>query len=138
MTSTVNLPSVEEKARELCEFVVSQDGYQEARNRVEAFMEDDGAKDLYRAWQEKGAEMHHRSHQGIEPGAPDVEELERLKGEVMGNQAAMGFVNAEGEMNQIFETVTTLLQKSLQLGHVPTAEELKASECCNSGGCGCG
>jgi len=48
---------------------------------------------------------------------------------------AIGFAESEEILNGIFGTVTQLLQKTLQLGRVPTEEDLSAG-CCG-GGCGC-
>lgn len=141
MGTTLELASVEEKARELCGFVLEQESYRGAWKDIEAFLEDESAKRTYRDWQEKGAEMHHLQHQGIEPSEGELAELERLEGAVMANPLAANFVSAEGQMNRIFGTVTKLLQKTLQMGRVPSPEEMAEHGCCgnhsNHGGCGC-
>ena len=78
-----------------------------------------------------------KQQQGIMPSQDDVAEFERLKGQLLAIPVAANFIEAEDAMQEIFKTVTTLLQKTLQLGRVPTAEDLGDSECCNEGGCGC-
>ena len=138
MPTTLDMASLEEKTRELCEFLVEQEGYQEAWRDIEAFLSDEDAKQAYRAWQERGSAMHRRQHQGVEPTEEEIVELENLKAAVMGNAVAANFVQAEGHMNRIFGTVTKMLQKTLQLGYVPSEVDLMESECCGGhGGCGC-
>lgn len=140
MATTLEMGSLEEKARDFCEFVVGHEVYQEAWKDIEAFLEDEEAKQAYQAWQEKGAALHHREHHGVEPTEGEVEELQRLKDAVMAHPIAASFLHAEGQMNRIFSTFTKMLQKTLQSGRVPSAEELE-SGCCgghgNHGGCGC-
>ncbi len=135
MATMTESPSVEGKARELCEFIIAQDGYQDSLKRIMTFLKDEGAKELYGNWQEKRAEMNQWTQQGMKPKKAEVEELERLKGAVMDNEVVMDYVDAEKEMNEIFGTVTKLLQKSLQHGRVPTADEMAESDCCGKSGC---
>tara|TARA_R110002096_G_scaffold24760_34_gene78110 strand:+ start:2950 stop:3369 length:420 start_codon:yes stop_codon:yes gene_type:complete len=137
-TTLQQATTIDEKARELCQFVLDDAGFASAQGRIELFMEDEDAKNVYRAWQEKSQELHSKSHQGLQPTEGDVAEIESLKSAVMSNSVALDFVEAENEMNAIFGSVTKLLQKTLQLGRLPTDEDMKESECCSSGGCGCG
>jgi cell fate (sporulation/competence/biofilm development) regulator YlbF (YheA/YmcA/DUF963 family) len=72
-------------------------------------------------------------------GAPLTEghvlELEMRKEALLGNPVAVSFAESEAKLNEWFGTVTRLLQKTLQLGRVPSEEDL-SSGCCG-GGCGC-
>ena len=141
MPTLLDTPTVESKARDLCQFVVDQPEFAAARSNIEAFLEDAEAQAIYRQWQEKGQELHRMSHEGLQPNDQDVQEMERLRQAVLSHPVASEFADAEGEMNGIFSTVTKLLQTTLQLGRVPTAEEMSAdSGCCGGGGgggCGC-
>jgi len=137
MAATLQSVTIEDKARELCEFVLEQDDYQEAWKQIEKFLENEPAKMRYRAWQETGAELHHQEQQGMAPSEDHVAELERLKQTVLDDPVAVRFLEAEGQMNQMFSTVTKLLQKTLQMGRVPSAEEMAEGECCGNSGCGC-
>ncbi len=132
--------SVDAKARELCQFIVDEASFGEARADIESFLTNDEAQSVYRAWQEKGQELHAMGHQGLQPSDDDLASMESLKDAVAGNAIAAEFANAEQQMNEIFATVTKLLQKTLQLGRVPSDEEMVESGCCGGGGgggCGC-
>ena len=139
MDATLQEPTtIQAKARELCQFILEDANFAAARGKIEMFLENEEAKKVYRAWQEKSHELHVKGHQGVEPGEGDLAEVESLKAAVMGNPLAMDFAEAEDEMNQIFGAVTKLVQKTLQLGHMPTEEDLAEGGCCGGGSCGSG
>ncbi|MEM1295003.1 MAG: YlbF family regulator, partial [Verrucomicrobiota bacterium] len=131
-TTLQQATTIEEKARELCQFVLDDAGFASAQGRIELFMESEEAKNVYRAWQEKSHELHAKNQQGMQPTEGDVAELESLKAAVLNNPVAVDFVEAENEMNAIFGSVTKLLQKTLQLGQIPTEEDMKEGECCGN------
>ena len=61
--------------------------------------------------------------------------MEALRETVMKNEIASDFAEAESQMNGTFSTVTKLLQQTLQLGRVPSVDEMNAeSGCCGGGG----
>lgn len=134
--TTLEATTIQDKALELCNFVADAPEFAEAHKNISAFMADDAAKAVYNKWQEKGHDLHRMSHEGKEPTDSDLEEFGQLKKDVEANETAASFANAEATLDDTFRTVTKLLQKTLQLGHVPTEADLK-SECCNEGGCGC-
>ncbi|MFT4638019.1 MAG: cell fate (sporulation/competence/biofilm development) regulator YlbF (YheA/YmcA/DUF963 family) [Verrucomicrobiales bacterium] len=136
----IETPSIEAKVRDLCEFIVNQPEFAADRGRIETFLEDTDAQKLFRAWQEKGQELHRMSHEGLQPNEEDQNEMDSLRQAVLANEVAAEFAGAEENMNTIFGTVTKLLQKTLQLGRVPTEADLDESGCCGGGGgggCGC-
>lgn len=134
---TLETTTIQDKALELCHFIADAPEFSDAHEKIKIFMGDDAAKAVYNRWQEKGHELHRMSHEGKEPTDSDLEEFGKLKRDVEANPVAASFANAEATLDDTFRTVTKLLQKTLQMGRVPTAEELNDSGCCNEGGCGC-
>ena len=135
---TLESTSIKEKALELCQFIVDAPEFAEAHETIQKFIEDDEAKAVYGKLQEKSHELHHLSHEGKKPTDADLDELNALQKAVAENPLAAAFIGAENQLDDTFRTVTKLLQKTLQLGHVPTEEDMVESDCCSSGGCGCG
>lgn len=129
--------ALEDKVRELCEFITDSPRFGEARAKIDAFLENDAARETYRAWQEMGHELHRKSHEGYSPTDDELARFESLKNNVMTDPLASAFVEAEDAMNRVFGMVTKMVQKTLQLGRVPTSEDLAESGCCGGGGCGC-
>ena len=71
------------------------------------------------------------SQEGLQPNDDDIKQMETLRESVMKNEAASDFAEAESQMNSTFSTVTKLLQQTLQLGRVPSVEDMNAeSGCC--------
>jgi cell fate (sporulation/competence/biofilm development) regulator YlbF (YheA/YmcA/DUF963 family) len=128
-------PTIEDKALELCQFVLEQPEFQESWSRIEAFLADPAAQNLYQQWQEASRELAMRERQGLPLTDTDLFAVESRKEAVLENSVALGFAESEEILNGIFGTVTKLLQKTLQLGRVPTEEDL--SDGCCGGGCGC-
>jgi cell fate (sporulation/competence/biofilm development) regulator YlbF (YheA/YmcA/DUF963 family) len=129
-------PTIEDKALELCQFVLEQPEFQDSWNRIEAFLADPAAQGVYRAWQEASRDLAMREREGIPLTDHDLVAVEVRKEAVLENAVALGFAESEEILNGIFGTVTRLLQKTLQLGRVPTEEDLSEGSCCG-GGCGC-
>ncbi|MDF1816290.1 MAG: YlbF family regulator [Verrucomicrobiales bacterium] len=134
-TTETAIPTLEEKTRELCQFILEDPAYAAASGSIDTFQESEEAQKIYRNWQQKAAELHHMHHEGKEPEQSDIVELERLKQVVMDNQIAADFVEAEDSVNDIFGTVMKMVQKTLQNGSIPTEDDL--NECCGNSGCGC-
>ena len=142
MPTLLEPATIDFKTRELCQFIVDEACFGEARAKIESFLTNDQAQSVYRAWQEKGQELHSMSQQGLQPSEEDLASLESLKQAVTNNNIAAEFAGAERQMNDVFGSVTKLLQKTLQLGRVPSEEEMAAESggCCGGsggGGCGC-
>ena len=134
-TTETKVLTLEEKTRELCQFLLEDASYAAAQGRIDAFEEDKEAQDLYRNWQKKGSELHHMHQEGREPGEEDIAEMERLKGLLMDNPVGADFIEAEETLNSMFGKVMKMVQKTLQDGVVPSDEDL--DECCGNSGCGC-
>ncbi|CAN5121802.1 hypothetical protein BH23VER1_BH23VER1_33780 [soil metagenome] len=130
--------TIEAKARELCQSILDDPSFTQAHAQIESFLADDRAQAAYQAWREKGQELQRMGQEGLQPNDADLQQFESLKQSVLSNPVAAAFIEAEGALNEIFGSVTKLVQKTLQLGRMPADEDLAESGCCGgSGGCGC-
>ncbi len=127
--------TIEEKTRELCECIVEDAVFTSAQGKIEAFLGDDDAKTLYRDWQQQAEMLHQKHHQGEEASPEELAELKAREEKVMSHPVGADFVAAEDTMNRLFQSVTRMVQKTLQNGEVPSPEEME--ECCGNSGCGC-
>lgn len=131
-TTTEGVTSLEDKARELCQFILESPDYLAAQGKIDIFDEDTGAQQLYQGWRETEMELHGKHQEGKEISDAEISDLETKRDAAMENSTVADFAEAEGSLNQMFSTVVKIVQKSLQEGSVPTDEEL--AECCGSGG----
>jgi cell fate (sporulation/competence/biofilm development) regulator YlbF (YheA/YmcA/DUF963 family) len=127
--------AVSAKTRELCETILQDPGYMGLRNRIETFLADDRAKELYRNLAEKGEHLNHKQQQGVRLSPEEIKDYETERDSMFANSVAAGFVEAQQEMQKMQETVNQYISKTLELGRVPTDEEMDGGGC--GSGCGC-
>ncbi len=131
--------SVMTKTRELCEAIAGDSGFQSLQGDVEAFLGDDPSRLLYQSVHERGSELQQKQHAGVELGAAEIKEFESARDELMKNDLARKFMDAQAELETLQKTVGKYVGMTLELGRVPTAEDFSEAEsaCCGGGGCGC-
>ena len=133
------------KTRELCAAISGDTRFQALQKDVERFLEDENARTMYQGVHERGSELHQKQHGGVELGASEISEFEAARDELMKNDVARSFMEAQGELETLQKTVGKFIGMTLELGRVPTAEDFTESEgCCGGGeggggggGCGC-
>ena len=129
---------VNQKTRELCESILQDPGYQGLRRKIDTFLSDDRAKQLYRNLAEKGEHLQHKQQQGVSLSPEEIAAYEKERDALVANPVAAGFIEAQQNLHQVQETVNQYISKTLELGRVPSEEEMEG--CCGEGGghgCGC-
>lgn len=131
------------KTRELCSEIISDPTYLKLLDKVESFLNDDAARLQYQSVHERGEELHHKQHAGIELGAQEIREFESAREALFANEIATSFIEAQRELEQLQKVIGRYVGMTLELGRVPSAEDIEAasSGCCGGGGggggCGC-
>ena len=133
-TATDN--AVLEKTRELCQTILSQPEFKDVRQNVETFLNNDSAKTQYEQLAEKGEYLHHKQHQGVPLSPEEVDDYEKLRTAFLANPIARSFLDAQEKMQEVQQTVGKYVSKTLELGRVPSDEDLDSGGC--GSGCGCG
>ena len=128
------------KTRELCSQIVSDPTYLQLQDKVERFLNDDAARLQYQSVHERGEELHHKQHAGIQLGAQEIREFESAREALFANEIATNFIEAQRELEQLQKIIGRYVGMTLELGRVPSAEDLEESSsgCCGGGGGGCG
>jgi cell fate (sporulation/competence/biofilm development) regulator YlbF (YheA/YmcA/DUF963 family) len=132
--TTAQDSAVTAKTRELCEAILQDPGYMGMKNRIETFLADDSAKELYRNLVEKGEHLNHKQQQGVQLSKEEISDYEKQRDALTANPVAAGFIEAQQELSKVQETVNQYVSKTLELGRVPADEEMEGS--CGHG-CGC-
>ena len=130
------------KTRDLCSEIISDPTYQKLLEKVERFLNNDAARLQYQSVHERGEELHHKQHAGIELGAQEIREFESAREALFANEIATSFIEAQRELEQLQKVIGRYVGMTLELGRVPSAEDIEAasSGCCGGGGgggCGC-
>ncbi|MEP4076946.1 YlbF family regulator [Haloferula sp.] len=128
------------KARELCAAIAEDAHFQSLQKNVESFLGDDSARLMYQGVHERGSELHQKQHAGVELGESEIKEFESARDELMKNAVASSFMNAQGELETLQQTIGKYVGMTLELGRVPTAEDIAESNggCCGGSGDGGG
>lgn len=132
--------AIVDKTRELCQLILNQPAFQESRKDIHAFLDDEKAQELYRTVAERGRELEQQQMQGMQPDESAVETFEKMRFDFLENPIAKNFIEAQQMMNEVQEVVNGYVNKSFELGRVPTEEDLEKAkkESCGCGtGCGC-
>ncbi len=105
------------------------------RRRVDAFLSDAGARGQYETLMNKGQALQEKQAQGREPESAEIADFEKHRDALLNNPVARGFLDAREELHDIQHSIQKYVSKTLELGRVPTAEDMEDHSC--GDGCGC-
>ena len=135
MPTTIETDIIANKTRELCEAIVSQPAFRASFGRIETFMADNAARNLYETVVNKGQALQEKQQRSESLDSAEVSAFEKERETLLANAVARGFIEAQDEIHDLQHTIQKQINKTLQLGRVPTTEDL--SEGCGHGSCGC-
>ena len=126
------------KTKELCAHIASDPSFLKLQSQVERFLSDDSARLQYQSVHERGEELHHKHHAGVELGATEIREFESARDALFENEIARDFLAAQRELETLQKEIAKYVGTTIELGRVPTAEELeeKSGGCCGGSGDG--
>lgn len=137
MQTAVETPAVEEKIRELCQSILDRPDFTDLRRRIDAFMIDEKAKYEYQMLNDSGALLQQKQQHGVQISEEEIGRFEALRDSFMGNPVATEFMTAQQEVSRLQDNILKHVQKTFELGRVPTVEDMNDGGCCNNHGCGC-
>lgn len=127
---------IETKTNELCELILQELQTGGIRQRIDTFLSDATARGAYESLMSKGQSLQEKQHGGqvLEPA--EIAAFEKDRDALLQNPVASGFLDAQEEMHELKESVQKRVSKTIELGRIPTADELNSGGGCGSG-CGC-
>jgi len=126
---------IETKTNELCEAILEQLQAGGIRQRIDTFMSDATARGQYESLMSKGQALQEKQHQGETLDPVEVTAFEKDRDALLRNPVASGFLDAQEEMHDLKHSVQKFVAKTIELGHLPTADDLAEGSCGH--GCGC-
>jgi len=135
MTALAEKTSIISKTKELCAAIAGDAQFVKLQADVERFLSDDSAKLQYQSVHEKGEELHHKQHAGVELGSAEIKAFENSRDALFDNRIAADFMDAQRTLESIQKDIAKYVSMTLELGRVPTDKEIEESQ--NAGGC-CG
>ena len=126
---------VETKTNELCAAILEEIQSNGIRKRIDTFMADPAARGQYEALMSKGQALQEKQHHGQTLEPSEISAFETDRESLLKNPVAVGFLDAQEEMHDLQHTVKKMVGKTIELGRIPTADDLSEGSCGH--GCGC-
>jgi cell fate (sporulation/competence/biofilm development) regulator YlbF (YheA/YmcA/DUF963 family) len=126
---------IETKTRELCQAIVDQPEMISIRKRIDTFLADPAARSQYETVMSKGQALHEKQAQSLPLESAEIADFEKHRDALLQNSVAREFLDAQGELHAVQHSIHKSISKTLELGRVPTEDDLADGEC--GGGCSC-
>ena len=124
------------KMKELCQAILDEPTLRTARESIDRFMADERTKLQYENLMSKGQALQQKQQSAQQLTAEEIALFEKDRDALMSNTVALGFMKAQEELHNVHESVNKHVSKTLELGRVPTEEDMEEGGC--GSGCGCG
>jgi len=135
MPTMIEETPVVQKTKELCQAILDQPNMQAIRQRVDAFMADEKTRAQYDGLMSKGQALQQKQQMSMPLTGDEITEFETQREALLNNPVARGFLDAQEELHQVQESIQQYVTKTLELGRMPTEEDLNGGGCGH--GCGC-
>src|SRR6266436_6581515 len=135
METTTEESVILAKTKELCQAILDEPNLREVRQRMEAFMGNDEARSLYDGLVTKGQALQQKQQLSLPVSGEEVADFEQHRTALFNNPVARDFLDAQEQFQQVQESVQHYVSKTLELGRLPTDEEMNGGSCGH--GCGC-
>ena len=123
------------KTRELCQTILDQPNMQSIRQRIDAFMGDEQTREQYDSLVNKGQALQQKQQQALPLSGEEIADFEQHRDSLLNNPVARGYLDAQEELHEVEHSIRQYVNKTLELGRMPTPEELSGGGC--GQGCGC-
>ena len=129
---------VETKTQELCEAILEHLETGGIRKRIDSFLADAPTRGQYESLMNKGQALQEKQHSGQTLEPSEISSFEQERDALLKNPVASAFLDAQEEMHELQHHVQKHVGKTIELGRIPSPEDLDGG-CCggNGGGCGC-
>lgn len=116
---------VKEAVLQLCSTLLEGKQFKDANEKIETFLADDEAKNLYVSLTSVRANLQQRQQRGFELTAGEVAQLEKIQQTADANKVIKDFATASEELNQIKAAVVSYLEKSFEICRTPTEADFE-------------
>jgi cell fate (sporulation/competence/biofilm development) regulator YlbF (YheA/YmcA/DUF963 family) len=126
---------IESKTNELCEAILEQINSNGIRKRIDTFLGDATARNQYESLMTRGQALQEKQHHGQPLDPTEISAFEKDRDALLKNPVASGFLDAQEEMHDLQHSVQKIVAKTIELGRIPSADDMSEGSCGH--GCGC-
>lgn len=137
MSAIAESSTIVDKTRDLCKSIVEDDHFKSLQGKIEEFLNDDAAKLQYQSVHQRGEELHQKQASGVELSKTEISEFETAREALLENVVVATFLSAKQELEGLQNMVRQYVGLTLEMGKVPTQEEVDhetGGGCCGGGG----
>jgi cell fate (sporulation/competence/biofilm development) regulator YlbF (YheA/YmcA/DUF963 family) len=135
MTTQTEANAIIEKTRALCQTIVDQPEMTSLRRQIDTFLSDANARGQYETVINKGQALQEKQSKGVKLDGAEIADFEKHRDALLSNPVARGFMDAREALHEIQHSIQKYVSKTLELGRVPSADDLEDHSC--GDGCGC-
>ena len=135
LMQTIEESQITQKTKELCQAILDQPGMQSIRKRIDAFMGDDKTRTQYDDLMSKAQLLQEKQRAALTISPEEESGFEADREALLKNPVARGFLDAQEELHDVQQSIHKYVDKTLELGRMPTEEDLNGGGCGH--GCGC-
>jgi cell fate (sporulation/competence/biofilm development) regulator YlbF (YheA/YmcA/DUF963 family) len=135
MQTTIEETPILRKTKELCQTILEEPSMQSIRQRIDAFMGDDKTREQYDGLVSKGQALQQKQQSSTPLTGEEIADFEQHRDALLGNPVARGFLDAQEELHKVQQSIQAYVNKTLELGRMPSGDELSHGSC--GSGCGC-
>jgi cell fate (sporulation/competence/biofilm development) regulator YlbF (YheA/YmcA/DUF963 family) len=132
---TIEETQITQKTKELCQAILEEPNMRDIRQRIDAFMADDKTRAQYDGLVAKGQALQQKQQMSLPLSNEEINEFEKTRDNLLTNPVARGFLDAQEELHNVQESIQQYVSKTLELGRMPTEEDMGSGGC--GSGCGC-
>ena len=136
MASTIEETLINQKTRELCQTLLDEPGMKALRQRIDNFMADETTRAQYDGLMAKGQALQQKQQMATPLTGEEISDFEQHRDSLLKNPVARDFIDAQQELHQVQESIHKHVSKTIELGRLPSEDEL-CSGGCGDHGCGC-
>jgi len=136
MEATIEESAITRKTRELCQMILDEPSMQALRQRIDTFMADEETRAQYDGLIAKGQVLQEKQQRSVALTGEEISDFEQQRDSLLNNPVAREFLDAQQELHQVQESIQKYVSKTIELGRLPSEEEL-SSGCCGDHSCGC-
>jgi cell fate (sporulation/competence/biofilm development) regulator YlbF (YheA/YmcA/DUF963 family) len=141
MALTAESSVVLNKTKELCAALADDPEFLVLYGQVERFLEDDQARQQYQNVHHQGDALHQKQQAGVKLSDKEIADFDAARDALMKNEVAKDFLDAQRELQSVQALISRWVGMTLELGRMPSEEDMVQSEggCCggSGGGSGC-
>jgi len=137
MAATMEQSMINRKTQELCQAILDEPSVQTLRKSIDSFMANESARAQYDGVVAKGQALQQKQQMAVALTDAEISDFERDRDALLKNPIASDFLDAQHQLRSVQESIHRHVNKTFELGRLPSEEDLSSSCCSDGQGCGC-